>query len=92
MSTSQERNDQGEDRFSRFRTRELYWSVLFFFIMQAALETMKWPVPKREFFTRENGVAMGECTERKRGTTKNERSCLLYADDAALLFDSRGAI
>jgi hypothetical protein len=28
--------------------------VLFLFIMQAALETMKWPVPKPEICTREN--------------------------------------
>jgi hypothetical protein len=51
--------------------------VLFLFIMQAALEIMKWPVPKPEFFTRENGVAMGERTERKRGTIKHEHSCAL---------------
>jgi hypothetical protein len=37
--------------------------------MQAALETMKWPVPKPEFCTLENGVTMGERTEQKRGTT-----------------------
>jgi hypothetical protein len=39
--------------------------ILFLFIMQAALETMKWPVPKPEFCTRENGVTTGERTERK---------------------------
>ena len=33
--------------------------VLFLFIMQAAMETMKWPVPKPEFRTRANGVTMG---------------------------------
>jgi hypothetical protein len=37
--------------------------ALFLFIMQAALETMKWPVPKPEFFIRENGVTMSERTE-----------------------------
>jgi hypothetical protein len=37
--------------------------VLFLFIMQAALETMKWPVPKPEFGTHENGVTMGERTD-----------------------------
>jgi hypothetical protein len=42
--------------------------VLFLFIMQAALETIKWPEPKPEFCIRENGVIMGERTERKRGT------------------------
>ena len=33
--------------------------VLFLFIMQAAMETMKWPVPKPEVRTRANGVTMG---------------------------------
>jgi hypothetical protein len=33
---------------------------------------------------------MGELTERKRGTTKYEHICSLYADDAALFFDSMG--
>jgi hypothetical protein len=54
--------------------------------MQAALETM--PVPKPKFCTRENGVAMGEGTERKRGTTKHKHCCSLY-DDTALFFNSR---
>jgi hypothetical protein len=63
--------------------------VLFLFIMQAALETMKWPVPKPEFCTRENGVTMGERTERNRGTTKHEHGCSLYADDAVFFFSTR---
>jgi hypothetical protein len=33
---------------------------------------------------------MAEYTERKRGTTKYEHGCSLYADDAALFFNSRG--
>jgi hypothetical protein len=53
--------------------------VLFLFITQAALETMKWPVPKPEFYTREDGVTMGERTERKRGTIKHEHVCSLFA-------------
>jgi hypothetical protein len=32
---------------------------------------------------------MDERTERKRGTMKFEHRCSLYADDAALFFDSR---
>jgi hypothetical protein len=60
--------------------------LLFPFIMHAALENMKWPVPKPEFFNRENGATMGERTERKRGTTKYEQSCSLHADDAVMFF------
>ena len=41
--------------------------VLFLFIMQVAMETIKWSVPKPEFCTRVNGVTMGERPERKRG-------------------------
>jgi hypothetical protein len=40
-------------------------SVLFLFIMQAAFETMRWPVPKLELCTHENGVAIGERVGRK---------------------------
>ncbi len=39
--------------------------VLFLFIMQAAMETMKWPVPKPQYCTRTNGVTMGERSERR---------------------------
>ena len=46
--------------------------VLFLFIMQAAMETMNWPVPKPEFRTRKDGVTMGEKSERKRGATTFE--------------------
>ena len=63
--------------------------VLFLFIMQAALETMNWPVAKPGFRTCENGVTMGERTGRKRGTTTFEHWCSLFADDCALFFDSR---
>jgi hypothetical protein len=63
--------------------------VLFLFIIQAALKTMKWPVPKSEFSTRENGVPMGERTERKRGTFKHEHGSSPYADDAVFFFNSR---
>jgi hypothetical protein len=57
--------------------------------MQAALETMKWPVPKQGFCTRENGVTMGERTEWKRGTANHEHGCSLCADDAVFLFNTR---
>jgi hypothetical protein len=51
--------------------------VVFLFIMQAALETMKWLEPKPKVCTRENGVTTGERTERKRGTIKREHGCSL---------------
>jgi hypothetical protein len=57
--------------------------------MQAALETMKWPVPNPEFCTRENGVPMGERTERKRGTINHEHGFLLCAHDAVFFFNTR---
>jgi hypothetical protein len=43
--------------------------VLFLFIMQAAMETMQWPVPKPQFRTRADGVTSGERSARKRGAT-----------------------
>jgi hypothetical protein len=63
--------------------------VLFLFIMQAAMETMKWPVPKPEFRTRANGVTMGEKSERKRGATAFDFWLSLFADDCAIFFNSR---
>jgi hypothetical protein len=66
--------------------------VLFLFIMEATLETMKWPVPKPVFCTRKNGVTMGERTERKRGTVKHEHGCSLYADDVVFFFNTRERI
>jgi hypothetical protein len=39
--------------------------------------------------TRENGEIMSECREQKRGTTKYELDCSLYADGAILFFNSR---
>ena len=63
--------------------------VLFLFIMQAAMETMCWPVPKPEFRTRVDGVTMGEKSERKRGATTFDHWCSLFADDCAIFFNSR---
>ena len=52
--------------------------------MQAAMETMKWPVPKPEFRTRANGVTMGEKSGRKRGATSIDFWLSLFADDCAI--------
>ena len=63
--------------------------VLFLFIMQTAMESMKWPVPKPEFRTRADGVTMGERSVRKRGASTFEHWCSLFADDCALFFNTR---
>ena len=63
--------------------------VLFLFIMQAAMETMNWPVSKPEFRTRADGVTMGERSYRKRGVSTFELWASLFADDCALFFNSR---
>ena len=63
--------------------------VLFLFIMQAAMETMQWPVPKPQFRTRADGVTSGERSARKRGATSFELWASLYADDCAILFETR---
>ena len=57
--------------------------------MKAAMETMKWPVPKPEFRTRANGVTMGEKSGRKRGATTFDFWLSLFADDCATFFNSR---
>jgi hypothetical protein len=64
--------------------------VLFLFIMQAAMETMKWPVPKPEFRTRANGVTMGEKSGRKRGATSFDFWLSLFADDVSHERESPG--
>lgn len=66
---------------------------LFLFIIQAALETMdEWPAAKPEFCTRASNIT-GEITgansKRKRGITAFELWCALFADDCALLFNTR---
>ena len=63
--------------------------VLFLFIMQAAMETMKWPVSKPESRTRADGITMGERSARKRGASTFEHWCSLFADDCALFFNTR---
>jgi hypothetical protein len=70
-------DDSEFERFNGVQQGSCEGPVLFLFIMQAALETMKWPVPKPEFCIRENGVTMCKRTGRKRGTTKYKHSCSL---------------
>ena len=62
--------------------------VLFLFIMQAALETMDWPVAKPPFCTKEYGPITGAKLLR-RGVTKFEVWSSLFADDCGLLFETR---
>ena len=57
--------------------------------MQAAMETMKWPVPKPEYCTRKNRVTLGERSERKRGESALGFWLSIFADDCALFFNSR---
>ena len=63
--------------------------VLFLFIMQAAMETVKWPVPRPQLQTRADGGTSGERSARKRGATSFELWASLYADDCAVLFETR---
>jgi len=66
-------------------------SVLFLFIMQAAMETLDWPegVSKPEFMTREYGKTTGERSSRVRDASSFELWTSLFADDCVLLFQSR---
>ena len=60
--------------------------TLFLFIMQAALETMSWPVAKPQFCTTKDGKTTGSRWNRKRDVTMFELWASLFADDCALLF------
>ena len=62
--------------------------VLFLFIMQAALETMDWPVAKPTFCTKEVGPITG-AKNLKRNVTNFELWSSLFADDCGLLFETR---
>ena len=65
--------------------------VLFLFIMQAAMETLLWPegIEKPQFRTREEGKTMGEKWDRMRGAKTFELWASLFADDCAVMFNSR---
>ena len=63
--------------------------VLFLFIMQAALETAEWPVTKPQFCTTEFGPITGAKSNRKRKFTTFDFWSSLFADDCALMFESR---
>jgi hypothetical protein len=62
---------------------------LFLFIMQACMETAEWPVPKPQFCTVETGPITGARSSRKRNVTTFDLWSSLFADDCALLFESR---
>jgi hypothetical protein len=62
---------------------------VFLLIIQAALETMDWPVDKPEFCTRKDGVTMGERVERTKEVELFELFMSLFADDCGLLFNTR---
>ena len=63
--------------------------ALFLFIMQAALETADWPVEKPHFCTTEIGPITGAKTNRKKDVTHFDFDSSLFADDCALLFNTR---
>jgi hypothetical protein len=62
--------------------------------MQAAIETLVWPngFGKPVFRTRMDGKTMGERWDRKRGATSFEFWASLFADDCAVLFNSRAEL
>ena len=60
--------------------------IFFLFIMQAAMETLTWPVAKPVFHTRSKGVTMGERSIRKRDVSSFDFRTLLFADDCAIFF------
>ncbi len=61
---------------------------MFLFIMQAAMETLTWPVAKPVFRTRSKGVTMGERSFRKRDASSFDLWTSLFADDCAIFFNS----
>jgi hypothetical protein len=68
--------------------------VLSLFIIEAAIETLQWPdgMARPEFKTRKSGVTMGRNSNRKRDATPFELWASLFADDCALLFNSRDGL
>ena len=66
--------------------------VLFLFIMQAAMETMEWPVAEPQFCTAKEGEPArlyGEKYNRKRGARCFQLPPSLFADDCAVVFETR---
>ena len=63
--------------------------ILFLFIMQAAMETLTWPVAKPVFRTRSKGVTMGERSFRKRDASSFDLWTSLLADGCAIFYNSR---
>ena len=65
--------------------------LLFLLIMQAALESIKWPanITPPTFLTGAEGKVTGEKFNREEGATPFEIRQVLFADDAALLWATR---
>ena len=66
--------------------------VLFLFIMQAAMETMEWPVAEPQFCTAKEGEPArlyAEKYNRKRGARCFQLPPSLFADDCAVVFETR---
>ena len=69
--------------------------ILFLFIMQAAFETMDWPVAKPTFATsttkcKTHGEAHDRKIDHENGTTSLfEFWCALFADDCCVMFETR---
>ena len=89
-------NDQAEDAdvASNIGVRQGSNSgpVLFLFIMQAAMETMTWPVAEPQFCTAKEGEPArlhGERSTRKRGARCFQLPPSLFADDCAVVFENR---
>jgi hypothetical protein len=64
-------------------------SILFLFKMQAAMETLTWPVAKPGFRTHSKGVTMGERSFRKCDASSFGLWTSLFADDSAIFFIRR---
>ncbi len=60
--------------------------ILFLFMMQAARETLTWPVAKPVFRIRSKGVTMGERLFRKRDASSFDLWTSLFAYDCAIFF------
>ncbi len=63
--------------------------ILFLFIMQAAMETLTWPVAKPVFLTRSKGATMAERSFRKRDASSFDLCASLFADERLGLSGAR---